>query len=160
MLDRLIENKNLIIAGLQLVIIIGLIVYFNKRNNKLVNQIQDLTQRIDEQDDLIQKHEDIIKKLIGSLNKVVQSTQLSSNHSQTNEVVNKAPVKPVVEKRVQQSNIKPLESPVRVSINSIKKENLPDIIEEEDDGNSSISGKSNTSENLDSIISAELLELE
>ena len=66
------ENKNLLIVALQVILIIGLVIYFNKKNNTLLIHIQDLSQRVDEQEDLLQKHEDIIKKLVVTINKLVQ----------------------------------------------------------------------------------------
>ena len=47
----------------EIVVVIGLTFYFNQKNKKLMGHIQDLSQRIEEQEDLLQKHAEIIKKL-------------------------------------------------------------------------------------------------
>lgn len=51
----------------EIVVVIGLTFYFNQKNKKLMGHIQDLSQRIEEQEDLLQKHGEIIKKLADSI---------------------------------------------------------------------------------------------
>ena len=52
----------------EIVVVIGLTFYFNQKNKKLMSHIEDLSQKIEEQEDLLQKHEQIIKKLVESIN--------------------------------------------------------------------------------------------
>ena len=51
----------------EIVVVIGITFYFNQKNKKLMGHIQDLSQRIEEQEDLLQKHDQIIKKLAESI---------------------------------------------------------------------------------------------
>jgi len=61
------ENKQMIHIASEIVVVIGLTFYFNQKNKKLMGHIQDLSQRIEEQEDLLQKHAEIIKKLSESI---------------------------------------------------------------------------------------------
>ena len=60
---KLIENKQMIHIASEIVVVIGLTFYFNQKNKKLMSHIEDLSQRIEEQEDLLQKHEQVIKKM-------------------------------------------------------------------------------------------------
>ena len=48
----------------EIVVLVGLTFYFNQKNRKLMSHIEDLAQKIEEQEDLLQKHEQIIKKMV------------------------------------------------------------------------------------------------
>ena len=45
----------------EVVVLVGLTFYFNQKNKKLMRHIEDLAQRVEEQEDLLQKHEQIIQ---------------------------------------------------------------------------------------------------
>jgi hypothetical protein len=77
---KLMENKQMIHIASEIVVVIGLTFYFNQKNKKLMSHIEDLSQRIEEQEDLLQKHEQIIKKLVESI-KQYQS-EFNHNHKQ------------------------------------------------------------------------------
>ena len=49
----------------EIIVIVGLTFYFHQKNKKLLAHIEDLAQRVEEQEDLLQKHDLIIKKFVG-----------------------------------------------------------------------------------------------
>ena len=51
----------------EVLVLIGIIYYINQKNNTCVSSINKLVQRIEEQEDIIQRHEQIITKLVASL---------------------------------------------------------------------------------------------
>ena len=62
-MSKLLDNKQIIHIVSEIVIILGITFYFTQKNKKLMNHINDLTQRIEEQEDILQKHEQMITKL-------------------------------------------------------------------------------------------------
>jgi hypothetical protein len=68
-MSKLIENKHMIHIASEIVVLLGLTFYFNQKNKKIMGHIQDLSQRIEEQEDLLQKHEQVIKKLVDFISK-------------------------------------------------------------------------------------------
>ena len=53
----------------EVVVVVALTFYFNQKNKKLMAHIEDLAQRVEEQEDLLQKHEQIIKQLVDHISK-------------------------------------------------------------------------------------------
>jgi hypothetical protein len=75
-MSKLFENKQqLVHIASEVVVLLGLTFYFNSQNKKLTGHIEDLAQRIEEQEDLIQNHETIIKQLVEQVNKLGQRKQ-------------------------------------------------------------------------------------
>lgn len=62
------ENKQMIHIASEIVALVGLTFYFNQKNKKLLGHIENLAQKIEEQEDLLQKHEHIIKKMLEFMN--------------------------------------------------------------------------------------------
>ena len=62
-MTKLLDNKQIIHIVSEIVIILGITFYFSQKNKKMMNHINDLTQRIEEQEDILQKHEQMIAKL-------------------------------------------------------------------------------------------------
>jgi len=62
------ENKQMVHIASEVVILVGLTFYFNQQNKKLKGHIEDLAQRVEEQEDLFQKHEQVIRKLVEHIN--------------------------------------------------------------------------------------------
>jgi hypothetical protein len=62
-MSKLLDNKQIIHIVSEIIIIVGIVFYFTQKNKKLMNHINDLTQRIEEQEDILQKHEQMITKL-------------------------------------------------------------------------------------------------
>lgn len=67
-MSKLLENKQLVHITSEIVVLLGLTFYFNQQNKKLMGHIEDLVQRIEDQEDLLQKHEEVIKKLVEYVN--------------------------------------------------------------------------------------------
>ena len=53
----------------EVVVVVGLTFYFNQKNKKLMAHIEDLAQRVEEQEDLLQKHDQIIQQLVDHIGK-------------------------------------------------------------------------------------------
>jgi hypothetical protein len=67
-MSKLKENKQMIHIASEIVALVGLTFYFNQKNKKLMGHIENLAQKIEEQEDLLQKHEHIIKKMLEFMN--------------------------------------------------------------------------------------------
>jgi len=88
-MSKLLENKQIIHVASEIVVLTGITFYFSQKNKKLVGHIEDLSERLEEQEDLIQKHEQVIRKLVEFVNK--QSETPKNSH-----VVEKQP--PVIKR--------------------------------------------------------------
>ena len=150
----------------EVIVLIGLTFYFNQKNKKLMNHIEDLAQRIEEQEDLLQKHENIIKKLVASVNDLHGNKPSESyNKSQPSKNLSKSqslppqslpsqslPPQSLPPQNVFQSMHQELNQESQYNLQeSLKKIEDDTIIMEELDDNSS--------EDLDSAIAEELKEL-
>lgn len=67
---KLFDNKQLIHVAAEVVLFVGMFYYISSKTKKLNNHIEDLVQKIDEQEELLQKHEQIIKQLVGAINQM------------------------------------------------------------------------------------------
>jgi hypothetical protein len=77
---KLMENKQMIHIASEIVVIIGLTFYFNQKNKKLMSHIEDLSQRIEEQEDLLQKHEQVIRKMVDFINQYQSEPNIQSKY--------------------------------------------------------------------------------
>ena len=101
-MSKLMENKQQMVhIASEIVVLFGLTFYFNQKNKKLMSHIEDLAQKVEEQDDLLQKHEQVIKKMIDFINQnppqpVLVQTQTEHHKPKKNAVreVNKKEVVP------------------------------------------------------------------
>ena len=95
------ENKQIIHIASEIVALVGLTFYFNQKNKKLLGHIENLAQKIEEQEDLLQKHEHIIKKMLEFMNEhnqknTIITPQILSTQVETTKRRNKTqPVKEV-----------------------------------------------------------------
>jgi hypothetical protein len=71
-MSKLFENKQIIHIASEFVVLTGLTFYFSSKNKKLLEHIEDLSQRLEEQEDIIQKHDNSIKELINAVNNIRQ----------------------------------------------------------------------------------------
>jgi hypothetical protein len=70
-MSKLLDNKQQIIHIVsEVIILIGITYYFSSKNKKIMQYIEDLSQRIDEQEDTIQKHDKLIKQLINNVHQL------------------------------------------------------------------------------------------
>lgn len=86
--SKILDNKQLIHIGCEVVVLAGLTFYFSSKNRKLMEHIEDLAQRLEEQEDHIQKLEQTVNNL-GSLiqNRVIPSLQQRTNEKSTPPVI-------------------------------------------------------------------------
>jgi hypothetical protein len=97
-MSKLLENKQMVHIASEIVVLLGLTFYFNQKNKKMMGHIEDLAQRVEEQEDLLQKHEQIIRKLVDFINqpRFQQSTERPNTVEVTKAPVKKRRKKPVV----------------------------------------------------------------
>jgi hypothetical protein len=69
-MSKLLQNPQIIHIISEAVVIIGITFYFSQKTKKLMNHINDLTQRLEDQEDIIQKHEQLILKLMNSVDEL------------------------------------------------------------------------------------------
>ena len=63
------QNKQLMVHIVsEVVVVVGLAFYFNQKNKKLLAHIEDLAQRVEEQEDLLQKHDQMLRKVFDHIN--------------------------------------------------------------------------------------------
>ena len=67
-MSTILKNKQMIHIATEAIALIGLAYYFSSKNKKLLEHIEDLAQRLEEQEDMIKKHEEIIIQLIQTVN--------------------------------------------------------------------------------------------
>lgn len=70
--SKIFDNKQMIHIGAELVVLTGLTFYFSSKNRKLMEHIEDLSQRLEEQEDQIQK----IQGALNNLGSVIQNRVL------------------------------------------------------------------------------------
>ncbi len=104
----------------EVVVLVGLTFYFNQKNKKLRAHIEDLAQRLEEQEDLLQKHDQIIKQLVEHVSKQrVVIPQKMVKHTQAPSVIRPPAKKVRTKHRISSTsnanaNDKPKEQQVRV----------------------------------------------
>jgi hypothetical protein len=72
---NIVDKKQIIHIVAEIIIIVGISVYFSQKNKHLLNLINDLTQRLEDQEEQINKHEQAINNLS------LQISKLNSNNS-------------------------------------------------------------------------------
>jgi len=79
----------------EVVVLVGLTFYFNQKNKKLMAHIEDLAQRVEEQEDLLQKHDRIIKQVVDHIGKQQQVIQQNVVSTRPNNKLKTASLKKV-----------------------------------------------------------------
>jgi hypothetical protein len=140
-MSKLLENQRIVHIVSEFVILISLIYYFNQKHKKLLSYIEDLVQRVEEQEDILQKHDQILKSLVSQqLQKpVIQQPQVIQTQSSTN----MPPKKIINTKKISQNNTKKV----------IKEEPKIQEIEQYDEQTNEVES------NLDAELTSELNEL-
>jgi predicted O-linked N-acetylglucosamine transferase (SPINDLY family) len=111
-MSKLFENKQIIHIATEVVVLLGITFYFSQKNKKLLEHIEDLSQRLEDQEDMIQKHEQIIKQLVQAVNTRQLQEPPRSKHNNLKRQSTKLqksvpkPVKPVKPTKPVTSNIK------------------------------------------------------
>jgi hypothetical protein len=93
-MSKLIENKHLIHIASEIIVLLGITFYFNQKNKKMMSHIHDLSQKIEEQEDILQKHEQVIKKLVEFIRKLEESSNTLPSYSLPNIQGKKSSTKP------------------------------------------------------------------
>lgn len=62
-------SRNVIHIAGEILAFTGIVIYFYKRNKTLENQIKELAVRLEEQDEFIKKHEEVLKKIVANIKK-------------------------------------------------------------------------------------------
>lgn len=155
------EKKDIIHIATEVVILSGITFYFCSKNKKLSAHIEELSKRLEEQEDIIQKHEKLITQLLQKVNNYqsftnvqpsqkYQNTNVYSNQNIKADEVLKKPVSTTRTKNFMSSTAKMSSvkaSPVKVTF---KNEEEKPITESDSDDESA----------LDQEIAEELEELE
>jgi hypothetical protein len=69
-MSALLQNKQIAHVATEIVVLLGITFYFSSKNKKLLEHIEDLSQRLEDQEDSIQKHDQIIKQLVQIVNNI------------------------------------------------------------------------------------------
>ena len=113
-------NEQMVHIATEIVVILGLTFYFNQKTKKLMGCIDELNKKVQEQEELLKKHEQIIKQMIEFINKleIPKEQPKEKNGKKT-----KIPKSPVVTKK------DVLKIPLKVSekTNNIKIEPKPKV---------------------------------
>ena len=109
------ENKQMIHIVSEIIVLGGLIYYFNQKNKKLLSHIQDLSRKIEEQEGILQKHEEIIIKISEFINQqknistpIIKKIPLKENRTKKSEPIkvsfkqNPSPIKNKITQRVEE----------------------------------------------------------
>lgn len=103
------ENKQQMFhVASEIVVLVGITFYFNQKNKKLMGHIEDLSQRVEEQEDIIQKHEQIIRKLLEIVNQQ-QALSKTDYNTELSQPISQYPFRPyenVRTKRTKSTNFK------------------------------------------------------
>ena len=67
-MSKLLEHKHLIHIACEIVVATGIILHNNQKCKKLMKHIEDLIQRVEDQEDMIKKHEEVIQHLLSYVN--------------------------------------------------------------------------------------------
>ena len=149
------ENKQIIHIASEIVAFASLIYYFNQKNKKLLSHIQDLSQKMEEQAELLQKHEEVITKMTVFINQ----QKINSSSSETDSFNKKEQ-----SKNRKKEPIKVVKSePIKVSFKEDvpKQNNIIQRIEEiSSESESESESESQSESDLDLELSEELKELE
>ena len=116
------DNKQMIHILSEVVVLVGLTFYFNQKNKKLMAHIEDLAQRMEEQEDLLQKHDQLLKQIV---------EHISKQQAMARQNVTRPPPssmgKPIQTRKSRDKISKPKKAPVRVRFaQDTKRTILPD----------------------------------
>ena len=86
-MSKIFENKSMLIhVAAEIIVVIGITFYFSQKNKKLMGHINDLIQRIEEQEDTIQKHEQLINNLTNAINDINSKLNGTKNTIKTTDI--------------------------------------------------------------------------
>lgn len=168
MINTVLRDKQTLHIAVEFITLCGLIFYFNQKNKSMLVHIQNLAQRVEEQEDILQKHENIISKLTNVINQLSSQLQQiekyqphSNNHQKQSAQYNS-------QQHTQQKNKQHKDNFKKVSFYNENKEQLTNnlnlqktpILEEITEEDSDSDSDNSLLDDLDLEISQELNELD
>jgi len=143
-MSKMMENKQMIHIASEIIVLGGLIYYFNQKNKKLLSHIQDLSRKIEDQEGILQNHEEIIRKM----------SEFITQQKNTIEKSKKIPVKEI-------RTITPKKSePIKVSFKKNPSPIKNKIVKRVEEISSSEEEEEEEESDLDAELEEELQELE
>lgn len=143
-MSKILENKQLIHIAAEVVILVSLVYYFNQKHKKLLTIVEDLAQRIEDQEDLIQKHEQIIEKLWQTITTLStqQPTQnsLPVYHSSPSQTPKSQELSKKGSRRTKSNTTPPVKrkpTPEQISTSPLPRRRVEELYDEEDDEDNS-----------------------
>lgn len=80
-MSKILENKQIIHIVSEVVILSGITFYFVSQNKKLQTQINELSGKLDEYEEMYQNHEQVIRQLVAFANTQSANTQSANTQS-------------------------------------------------------------------------------
>ena len=102
-MNRILEHKQIIHVVSEVVIIASVSYFFYQKNRKLSQEIENLSQLLQEQQNMLDKHETLIKKLLENQN-YQQQTAIQQNKSKVVKAIRKEVVLPLPIKEEEPEN--------------------------------------------------------
>ena len=140
------ENKQMIHIASEIIVLGGLIYYFNQKNKKLLSHIQDLSRKIEDQEGILQKHEEIIRKMSEFINQQKNTSIEKTKKTPVKEIRTITPKKSEPIKVSFKPNTSPIKNKIAQRVEEISSSEEEEEEEEESD--------------LDAELEEELQELE
>ena len=155
-MSKLLEKKDIIHIATEIVVLIGITFYFSSKNKKLLEHIEDLSKRIEEQEDIVQKHEKIIIQLVQNINNNNPDNLNRPQVRQNNNNPDNLNRPPNIQRSLSKKSVvssKKVNSPIKVSFIETNQEqkNSSTLIQDDDSDDESA---------LDEEIAEELQDLE
>ena len=82
----------------EIIALVGITFYFNQKNKKMLEHINDLSKKVEEQHNLLQKHEQVIKEMlefISQQNHPIIEQPVSTKQLDTSKIRKKLPIKEI-----------------------------------------------------------------
>lgn len=67
-MSKIFDKKQMVHITAEIVVLLGVVFYFSNKNKKLMVHIEDLTQRLEEHEETVQKHDEILSQIVSTLN--------------------------------------------------------------------------------------------
>ena len=149
------DNKQMIHILSEVVVLVGITFYFNQKNKKLMAHIEDLAQRVEEQEDLLQKHDQLLKQIV---------EHISKQQAMARQNVTRPPPgsmgKPIQRRKSPDKISKPKKAPVRVRFAQDTKQTiLPDTPQSNVEVETEVEDEVETELDLDAELREELNDL-
>ena len=156
---KMFENKQIIHIAAEIIVIGGLTFYFNQKHKKVVKQVEELNQRLEQQNMILQKHEQIIQRLVNTFN-----LSIKQNSQKPNVQKPEKPLQKSVYSEKQNLNTEQTLNPLKMNLMFFNNEeknsmSIEELIEE-NSLKSSSSSVCDTDVDLDAELENELRELE